>query len=337
MRLMQSSFRRLIVWSLALPILNGAIWGCSRTNPDQPGDEKTTPTSRLDSKSGPAPVANPSAVEYTLTGLVKKIDKDAKEVTIHHEAIPGFMEAMTMPFHLEDAAILDDLRPGDEVEGKLHVEREQGQVKDYRLHDLTVTKPAPAAPLVLDLSGSTPKVVTRPQKLEPGEMVPDVNLTGQDGKTFSLSDLRGHVVVLTFIYTRCPLPDFCPYMDRKFADLAQTLATFPRRAEAVRLLTISFDPDHDTPEILRKHAQTRGASPPLWTYAVASHDQLAIIAPKLGLIYGPGKNEIIHNLCTAVIDQQGRLARLEVGTQRNKWSSADLLKTVYSLISRPHQ
>ena len=154
------------------------------------------------------------------------------------------------------------------------------------------------------------------------------------GRASSLSDLRGHVVVLTFIYTRCPLPDFCPYMDRKFADLAETLATFPRRAEAVRLLSISFDPDHDTPEILRKHAQSRGATAPLWTFAVASHEELARVAPGLGLIYGPGKDEIIHNLCTAVIDQQGRLTRLEVGTQRNKWSSADLLKTVYSLISR---
>src|SRR5262249_49769372 len=110
-----------------------------------------------------------------------------------------------------------------------------------------------------------------------------------------------------------------------------------RRARAVRLLSVSFDPDHDTPEILRKHSQMRGGTPPLWTFAVASHVELARITTPLGLIYGPGKNEIIHNLCTAVIDPEGRLARLEVGTQRNKWSSADLLKSIDSLIPSFHK
>ena len=82
----------------------------------------------------------------------------------------------------------------------------------------------------------------------------------------------------------------------------------------VRLISLSFDPDHDTPDVLRKHAQIRGAAPPLWSYAVASHDELAKIAAPLGLFYGPGKDEIAHNLCTAVIDRAGKLARLEVGT-----------------------
>jgi protein SCO1/2 len=253
-------------------------------------------------------------------------------VTIRHQEIPGFMAAMTMPFHLDDRKVLEELRTGDEVEGRLRVALEHGQTKDYQLVDLTVTKPAPATPLVLDLSGGAPQLRARPKRLEVGDQVPDFALTGQDGKVLRLSDLRGKVVVLTFIYTRCPLPDFCPYMDRKFADLAQSIAAFPERAAQVRLLSVSFDPDNDTPEVLRKHAAIRGASPPLWTFAVASHDELAKIAAPLGLIYGPGKNEIIHNLCTAVIDPKGKLARLEVGTQRNKWSSAELLKTVNSQI-----
>ena len=205
--------------------------------------------------------------EYKLVGEVRKVEKESREVTIRHEAIPGFMAAMTMPFHVDDQAILDDLRAGDQVEGKLQVEQENGETRNYRLVDLAVSKPALAAPLVLDLSGKTPRLRVQPKRLEPGEPVPDFTMTGQDGKTFKLSDLRGHVVVLTFIYTRCPLPDFCPLMDRKFADLAQTVATFPRRAEAIRLLSVSFDPEHDTPEILRKHARIRGGTPPLWTFA----------------------------------------------------------------------
>jgi protein SCO1/2 len=263
---------------------------------------------------------------------VRKVQKEAREVMIRHEAIPGFMEAMTMPFRLEDPALLDDLKPGDRVEGKLRVEFEDGQTKDYQLKDLAVTKPALAAPMVLDLGGGAARLRPGPQRLEPGEVVPDFAMTDQDGRALRLSDLRGHVVALTFIYTRCPLPDFCPMMDRKFADLARSIEAFPERAKQIRLLSISFDPDHDTPEVLRKHAQIRGGAAPLWTFAVASHEELARVMGPLGLIYGPGKGEILHNLCTAVIDPAGRLARLEVGSQSNKWSSADLLKTIYSHI-----
>jgi protein SCO1/2 len=272
--------------------------------------------------------------EYALKGEVRKVERETQEVVLRHEAVPGFMEAMTMPFHVENQAVLEDLRPGDQVEGKLRVEQEDGQTKDYRILDLAVTKPALSAPLTLDLSGETPQLRPKPNHVEIGDVVPDFAMTGQDGKPFKLSDLRGHVIVLTFIYTRCPLPDFCPLMDRKFADLAQAIAAFPDRAAKIRLISVSFDPDHDTPEILRKHAQIRGGTPPLWTFAVASHAELARITGPLGLIYGPGKNEIIHNLCTAIIDQEGKLARLEIGTQKNKWSSADLLKTVYSLIPK---
>ena len=317
---------------LALAVAVLALSGCSRPagkGPDHPPAASTLPAGH-DPQRPQAPTRETK--EYKLVGEVRKIEKETREVTIRHEAIPGFMEAMTMPFHVDDQAVLDDLRAGDQVEGKLRVELENGETRDYRLVDLVVSKPALAPPLVLDVSGKTPRLRTQPKRLEPGEPVPDFTMTGQDGKTFKLSDLRGHVVVLTFIYTRCPLPDFCPYMDRKFADLAQTVAAFPRRAEAIRLLSVSFDPEHDTPEILRKHAQIRGGTPPLWTFASASHEELSRITGPLGLVYGPGKDEIIHNLCTAVIDQNGRLARLEVGTQRNKWSSADLLKTVYSLI-----
>jgi protein SCO1/2 len=270
--------------------------------------------------------------EFKLTGEVKKVEKQDKEVTIRHDAIPGFMAAMTMPFHVDNPALLEDVRSGDQVEGTLRVALEGGQTKDYQLVDLTVTKPAVSPPFALDLSGASPRLRARPKRLEMGDPVPDFAMTGQDGKVFRLSDLRGKVVVLTFIYTRCPLPDFCPYMDRKFGDLAQSLAAFPERSERVRLLSVSFDPEHDTPEVLRKHAVIRGAAPPLWMFAVAGHEELVRITGPLGLIYGPGKNEIIHNLCTAVIDPRGRLARLEVGTQRNKWSSADLLKTVNSQI-----
>jgi protein SCO1/2 len=261
---------------------------------------------------------------------VTRVTPDAGLVLIAHEAIPGFMDAMTMPFSLKDRTLLDDLRPGDEVEGRLRVEKDGDTVKDYELETLVVTKPALAAPKVLALSGGTLQLRDAPKRLELGQEVPDFTMTTQEGRTQKLSDLRGKVVVLTFIYTRCPLPDFCPLMDRKFATLAEKVSVLPERAKDVRLLSVSFDPEHDTPDVLRKHARVQGAKPPLWTFAVAAHPELAKVAGPLGLTYGPMPNEIVHNLCTAVIDRQGRLARLDVGSSGRSWRPNDLLKLISS-------
>jgi protein SCO1/2 len=199
-----------------------------------------------------------------------------------------------------------------------------------------VTKAAPA-----DVSAGKSKTDAatdnEPRRLEPGDIVPDFTMTGQDGETFRLSDLKGKVVVITFIYTRCPLPDFCPRMDQKFSELAQHIATFPSRSQSIRLISLSFDPEHDTPEVLRAHGRIRGAKPPLWAYAVASHAELAKVAAPLGLTYGPMKDELLHNLCTAIIDPSGKLARLEVGTQSNRWEASDFLKFIYSLIPKPEK
>jgi protein SCO1 len=280
-----------------------------------------------------------SVVTYKLAGTVRAIKKDAGQVVIRHDEIRGFMQAMTMPFSVKDRALLDDLAVGDEVQGTLRVESEGGQVKDYELTDLVVSRPALAPPPVsspslrLKLSGGEPELTLAPRLLEPGENVPDFTMTTQEGTALKLSDLEGDVVVLTFIYTRCPLPDFCPLMDRKFAELAAAIESVPERARRVRLISLSFDPEHDTPDVLVKHARTQGAKPPLWRFAVASHEELARVAPRLGLTYGPTATEIVHNLSTAVIDPRGRLATLLVGTEAKTWKPVELLKVIGPLLA----
>jgi protein SCO1 len=280
----------------------------------------------------PAKVPGPSTKSYPLSGVVRKVEVKSGLVTVRHREIPGFMDAMTMPFDVKDREVLDDLRPGDEVEGTLNVVSERGVVKDYELVDLHVTRPAPAPKLTLNLSGGGLQIGPAPRLLEIGETVPDFDMTTQEGEPLKLSELRGKVVVLTFIYTRCPLPDFCPLMDRKFAELADRIGAVAGRAEHVRLLSVSFDPEHDTPEVLRKHAENLGARPPLWRFAVASHEELNKVAAPLGLTYGPSSEEIIHNLSTAVIDPEGKLVRLYAGASSRTWTSADLLKVISSRI-----
>ena len=144
------------------------------------------------------------------------------------------MDAMRMRFAYKDKNVLATLRPGDQVEGTLRVERAHGVVSDYELSGLRVIKPRrsrkwpPISPKNKAIAGRTTPAA------EIGEPVPDFTMTNQDGKAVKLSDLRGNVVALTFIYTRCPLPDFCPLMDRKFSELAQRIAAFPGRARQIR-------------------------------------------------------------------------------------------------------
>jgi protein SCO1/2 len=283
-------------------------------------------------REGPAEAPAPAASSrtYTLKGVVRKVDGASGEVTIAHEAIPGFMPAMTMPFTLKNKAALEDIRPGDEVEGPLRVDSVGGEVKDYDLVDLTATGRTiePTAPIVDGTAGPGPAL------LKPGDPVPDFAVTTQEGRALRLSELRGEVVALTFIYTRCPLPEFCPAMDAKFADLARRLSVVPGRADRVRLLSVSFDPEHDTPAVLADHARRRGARPPLWTFAVATHEELARVAGPLGLTVAPGSREIAHNLRTAVIGPDGRLVRLEAG---QGWAAAELLRTIADLVPAPRR
>jgi protein SCO1/2 len=288
--------------TLALLVL---LTGCGRG----PSPTPTPPG------AGPGAKPNEERV-YPLRGEVVKVDRASGQVAIHHEEVPGYMPAMTMPFDLSGQDVLLDLQVGDRVAGTLRVGAGRSA-----LTEVTITEMALATPRALIDGEAAPA----DHRLKPGDLVPDFAVTTGDGVTLRLSDLRGKVVALTFIYTRCPLPDFCPLMDRKFADLARLLMARPERARGVRLLSISFDPEHDTPEVLARHARTLGAEGPLWTFAVASHDELARVGPLLGLSYGPSTSQIVHTLTTAVIDPDGRLFQLEPG---NKWTPEGLFRRI---------
>jgi protein SCO1 len=297
------------IYALSITLALFPVVGCGRETPVATG---------LSSKS------ERTSKTFPLKGVVRQVDAKTGEVTISHEEIVGFMSKMTMPFNLEDKTLLEEIQPGDEVEGSLEVRYDGDAVKDMNLVDLTVVRRPSTAQ-----GAASPPTEPPSETLKPGDLVPDFTVTTQEGRELKLGDLKGEVVVLTFIYTRCPLPEFCPAMDSKFADLARRISAVPGRAERIRLLSISFDPEHDTPEVLAAHAGLRGAKPPLWTFAVASHRELEKVASRFGLVYVPGTREFSHNLRTAVIGPDGRLATLEVGSG---WTAAELLKVVYSLL-----
>jgi len=257
-------FVQLFAGCFGLVILLTAASGCGEPDlggpvasptggPNQPRAESTRPE------------PGRTVTDYPIKGVIKRVEKELEHVRIDHEAIPGFMDAMQMRFSYPDKTALESLRPGDHVSGTLRVVKENGVVTDYELRGLTVTEPAPPRRMVLDTSKGKVELREETKRLTPGDLVPDFTMTLQDGTAQKFASLQGNVVVLTFIYTRCPLPDFCPLMDKKFADLAARIGASPGHARSVRLISLSFDPDHDTPEVLSRHAQVRGAMPPLWT------------------------------------------------------------------------
>jgi protein SCO1 len=264
----------------------------------------------------------PPAKEYQLHGQIVGIERDRNEVLIKHSDIKGFMPAMTMPFTVKDAALLSGKEPGDLVTATL-------VYSDVDAHLSTLTRTG-HAPL------EAPPVVSQtPRVLMPGEQVPDALLIDQYEKPRPFSTLRGHRVALTFIYTRCPLPEFCPLMDRHFASVQKTIQSTPALGD-VRLVTVTLDPEFDTPAVLNRHAQQLTADPAIWMFATAEPDELARFARQFGLFVEKdpaGGANLTHNLRTAVIDPDGRLVTVH---SSNDWTPAELVADLKAIPAPAH-
>jgi protein SCO1 len=255
--------------------------------------------------SAAACTRQPVARQYQLTGQILEVKPGGTELVISHHDIPGFMPAMTMPFRLKDPAQAKGLVPGDLVRATLMVTDDEAWLS-------SVEKTGRAA-LPVETASAAPAA----DLIAPGEMVPDETLIDQDGKAFRLSSLRGSAVLLTFVYTRCPLPEFCPRMDVNFGAVQRAIKS-GRLHGPIHLVSVSFDPDFDTPAVLRTHAARVGADPAIWTFATAPDRRVEAWGARLGLslIRDPtDPTSITHNLRTAVIDREGRLVRILDGNQ----------------------
>lgn len=252
----------------------------------------------------------PEPRQYELTGQVLAVRPERNEVVIQHQDIEGFMPAMTMPFKVRDKALLEGRQAGDLVTATLVVEE-----ADAYLSGLTRTGHAPV---------ETVPPPPAPDILQEGDEVEDAPLVDQDGNARPISSLRGHRVALTFIYTRCPLPEFCPLMDRNFVAVQKTIKSTPALSD-VRLVTVTFDPEFDTPSVLKTHARRRGADPAIWSFLTGEPDAVSDFADQFGIYTEDSPQsptEITHNLRTAVIDPDGRLVSVHTG---NSWTPADLV------------
>ena len=186
----------------------------------------------------------PAGRTYTLQGQVQSIEAPQKQLTVKHEEIKGLMPAMTMPYNVRDGKLIADLKPGDLINATLVVES-----NDAYLRTIKKVGEAPLEKPPEDKSIG-PTARSGFELIKPGEAVPDAKFVDQDGKKRSFSSFHGSPVVITFIYTRCPLPTFCPLMDRHFAAMQKPLKEDPA-LNKVHLVTVSFDPKTDTPPVLK--------------------------------------------------------------------------------------
>ena len=249
---------------------------------------------------------------YPIKGKVVSVDKRGSTVTIAHEDIPDLMDAMTMPFDLKDRRLLDQLAEGDGIQATLVVAGRQSW-----LENVVVTRET------VDPSGIG-KAETRVEP-KPGDEVPDFQLTDQNGKRIGFHQYRGRVVVLTFIYTRCPLPDYCPLMTDNFAQIGKGLKAGSESKPQIQLLSITLDPEYDTPKVLREYAAQHSEGSRQWDYATGTKDEIKQIATYFGMQYWTEGDQVIHGLRTAIVGADGKLLKLYRG---NDWKPEEIISEI---------
>jgi protein SCO1 len=251
---------------------------------------------------------------YHLKGKVVQVDKAQQHLVIDHEEIPGFMGAMTMPYPVADAVTLERVSPGDQITADVVVGDNQ-----VRLENVVVVKKS-------DGKSAPPGAQLQPS--EQGGPVPDFTLVNQDGKRIHVGQYHGKSVLLSFIYTRCPLPDYCPLMTHNFAEIEKELANSPELYGKTHLLSISFDSDYDKPPVLRKYAKAfvadRGARTfEHWEFATVPAAEKSEVTKFFDVFVSEEQGQITHSLSTAIISPDGHIFKNYNG---NDWKPADVLE-----------
>ena len=235
---------------------------------------------------------------YHVQGMIVSIKPEARTIVVSHRAVPGYMEAMEMPFLVKRGEELHRLVPGAQVQFELEIRRGTALAERIRI------EPGSAQGIVQDRGLTVTLPVSR-ERISHGELVPDFELTDQLGHSIRLSDFYGRVVVVNFTYARCPQPDVCPRLASNFARLQRRFQQ--RLGTELILLSITLDPKYDTPEVLQKYCKAWGADPKGWHFLTGSDRVIRTVADRLGLIYWPEEGFLTHTSLTCLIGRDGRL------------------------------
>jgi len=266
------------------------------------------------------PKASDGAKRYELKGKVVSADKVNHKVTIEHEEIKGYMEAMTMPFTLLEEWVYSDLKPGAQIQATLVLD----QGRSWLENPVVTNIADPSLVGKVEETGAEPS---------PGADVPNFTLVNQDGKKINFEKYRNQALVVTFIYTRCPLPDYCPLMSQKFQQIQQQAQQNPALKDKTRLLSVSVDPNFDTPKVLRDYglrylASGKPEAFKTWEFATGTAEEVKQVAQFFGLNYWPEKDQIIHSLRTAIVTPDGKVAKVYRG---NEWKPEEVVEDLEKL------
>lgn len=261
-----------------------------------------------------APAASASARSHEVTGVVRE-KLSAKSLLIAHDEIPGFMAAMTMAFDLADPREGAALRPGDRVRFRLQAAGDRWLVDRFAVLGQAA---APAA--------SRGKVV----RLRPGDALPPMALRDERDQPLTLETLRGRFTLVTFIFTRCPVLEFCPALALKFGAIQRRLEAGPRSgagATPLRLLSVTLDPEFDRPDVLAAHGEALGANPAVWNFATGTGDEIAALARRFAVYTERNGAMLDHTLCTALVGPDGRVREIWRG---NGWDADEIFAFLHT-------
>jgi protein SCO1/2 len=263
-----------------------------------------------------APACRRSGTEkrYDLKGKVVAVEPDKHLVTVAHGDVKDLMPGMTMPFTVPNESDLQILAPDDEITATLVVDGPHSWLED----------------LIITRQSANPAAMPAAVLAKEGDEVPNFTLRNQDDRQIHIRDYRGRALLLTFIYTRCPVPDYCTLMSNNFAQIDRALGEDPEVYAKTHLLSISIDPDYDTPKVLRSYGAAhteryQNETFAHWEFATGTKDQVKEIAQYFGLTYFPEKDQIIHALRTVIVTPEGKIGKIYLG---NEWKPEEIVAEI---------
>lgn len=252
---------------------------------------------------------------YAVKGEVRKLEPNGKTVVVKHEAVPGYMPAMTMPFEVKNTNELRGLAAGDLIAFRMLVTKKEGWIDQVKVLKST-NQNTPSMPV-----RENTRIVRHVNPLNVGDTIPNYPFTNQLGKPIHIEEFRGQALAITFIFTRCPFPNFCPRMSNHFAETQKALKARPE-IKNWHLLSLSFDPEFDTPETLKAYGARYDYDPDHWSLATGALIEIDAITEQFGLVFPREGANFAHNLRTVVIDPQGKVQKILLS---NEWKPQELV------------
>lgn len=251
---------------------------------------------------------------FQVKGVIEEVKPDGKSAVIKHEEITNYMAAMTMEFEAKNTNELQGLKAGDAISFRLVVTDDDGWIDQVKKSD--------APPTELP-SRATFRRVRDVDPLKVGDVLPEYHFTNQLGDAVSLSSFKGEALAIDFIFTTCPFPTMCPRLSQNFSDAQKKLSEMPNAPTNWQLLTISFDPEKDTPAILKGYAERHHYDPAHWSFLTGDLMEITAIAEQFGQTFWRENGSISHNVRTAIIDANGKVQKI---IPENKWTSGELVE-----------